>query len=196
MKTFSIKEAFNRSWELFKTHKKVLILAALISILINIAVNSGTDSWSLWSSVFNIVCYVISLWIMIGFIKITLKIVDGGSPTIHELFAYKDLIWKYFLITIVYGLIVAFGLILIIPGIYFAMKYIFAPLLVVDKGRSVREALDESARMTEGLKWHIFQLFLLCVLLIILGFVALGVGLLVAIPVVHLMYVHVYRKLS
>lgn len=197
MKTFSIKEAFHNSWELFKVHKKVLIISTLILIAANIAGDSMRDNWSIWSGILNLVFYVIGLWIMVGLLKIVISIFDGGAPKVEELFAHNDLIWKYFLVTVCYGLIVFLGLVLlIVPGVYLLVKYIFAPLLVVDKGLSVSEAFKESARMTEGVKWKILKLALVCILLIILGFIALGVGLLVSIPVVQLMYVSVYRRLS
>ncbi|MFZ2484876.1 MAG: hypothetical protein WAX80_03050 [Minisyncoccia bacterium] len=197
MKTFSIKEAFHRAWEQFKTHKKVLVFAALISIAINIAMNSGPDGWSLWSNISYVVFYIISLWVTVGFLKITLNINDGTTPDLKELYGSdRKLIWKYFLVTVCYGLVVTLGLILlIVPGIYFAMKYLFAPLLVVDKNLSVGEAFKESARLTLGIKWKLLGLCGVSILILILGFIALGVGLAVAIPVVQLMYVDVYRKL-
>jgi len=82
---------------------------------------------------------------------------------------------------------VAFGLVLlIIPGIYLALKYQFYGYLIVDKGMGPIKALKESGRITDGAKKDllIFWLVLFCsiaVIALVLGiFIALPVGLLMA----------------
>jgi uncharacterized membrane protein YesL len=54
-------------------------------------------------------------------------------------------------------LIVLGGLILlIVPGVIFALKYGQAPFIVIDKDLSGREALRESAELTQGMKKKLF----------------------------------------
>lgn len=103
----------------------------------------------------------------------------------------------FLLASILLFIIVMGGLILlIVPGIIFSIMFGFASYLVVDRGLNPTEALRESRRITSGHKWMLFRLTLLSFLVILLGFVCLFVGLLVAIPVVWLAGVHAYRALS
>lgn len=65
-------------------------------------------------------------------------------------------IWKYLLITSLTGLIVCGGIILlIIPGIIFAMWYSFATFIVLDKDMKIGEALKLSKSMVTGKFWKI-----------------------------------------
>jgi uncharacterized membrane protein len=98
---------------------------------------------------------------------------------------------------ILYGLAILIGLILlIVPGVYLAIKYQFVPYLIVDKGMDPIEAFTESAKMTNGQKWNLFLLILLYILILFVGLLALGVGLLVAAPIVMIAQAYVYKKLS
>ncbi|MGD8550894.1 MAG: hypothetical protein PVF41_05595, partial [Methyloceanibacter sp.] len=49
---------------------------------------------------------------------------------------------------------------------------------------------------TQGTRWTLFGFILLCMLIIFVGVLALGVGLLVAVPIVGLAFAYAYRLLS
>ncbi|MBL7036618.1 hypothetical protein ISR94_02095 [Candidatus Microgenomates bacterium] len=72
---------------------------------------------------------------------------------------YKK-IWKYLIVTMVVGLIVFLGgLLLIIPGIMFAVWFSFSTLLVIDKELKVKEALRQSKEMVSGRFWKVLGRF-------------------------------------
>jgi uncharacterized membrane protein len=87
-------------------------------------------------------------------------------------------------------------ILLIVPGVIWAIKYQFYGYLIIDKKMGVMEALKKSAEMTDGIKLDLFGLGLVLLGVIILGALVLGVGLLAAIPTVWLATAYVYRKLS
>ncbi len=63
---------------------------------------------------------------------------------------------KFFLVSLVVGLIVLLGLILlIIPAIIFGTWYSFSVWLVLDKGMGIGEALKTSKTMVKGNFWRI-----------------------------------------
>lgn len=65
-------------------------------------------------------------------------------------------IGRYFLISLVVGLIIFLGLILlIIPAIIFGVWYSFTTWLVLDKGMGVKEALKTSKSMVSGKFWKV-----------------------------------------
>jgi hypothetical protein len=130
----------------------------------------------------------------LGTMNFYFKAHDNIEHTKFEDFFKFDHFWKYVGVNILYGLIVVAGFILlIVPGIIWSYKYFLAPYLVVDKGMYPIEALKESDRLTNGNKWRMFVLSMATTAIVFLGLAALFVGLFVAIPVVTLAFVHLYR---
>ena len=87
------------------------------------------------------------------------------------------------LLSLVAGLFIGIGtLLLIIPGVYLAVAYLFASYLVVDRRLDFWPAMELS-RLTVNPRWFgYFAFLLLLALLNLAGAIALGVGLLVTIP--------------
>jgi uncharacterized membrane protein len=72
----------------------------------------------------------------------------------------------------------------------------FTTLIVIDKELGPIEAMKESMRIGRGYRWPLLGLIALLALIALAGVIALFVGLLVAMPVVTLAFVHAYRTLS
>ncbi len=133
-----------------------------------------------------IISAIIYIVLELGLLQIALSFRDGKVPEIEDLFKGYPLFLNYLVATILYGLIVGIGFILlIVPGIYLSLKYQFYGYLIVDKGMGPIEALKESGRLTEGAKKDllIFWLVLFCGIVVILFFL----GLFVALPIGILM---------
>ena len=84
----------------------------------------------------------------------------------------------------------------VIPGIYFAIKYHFLLYFVIDKKMGPLEALRASGKITDGVKWRLLGFSIVSIGIVILGFLAFGFGILVAVPVATLADAYLYRKLS
>ncbi|HWP61053.1 MAG TPA: hypothetical protein VN495_00410 [Candidatus Paceibacterota bacterium] len=132
-----------------------------------------------------------------GIIAISLKAHDDvATITLSDLW-HPEPFWYFVGASILAGLAVVGGIILlIVPGIIFALMFGFAKYLVIERGLRPMEALRESRRMTNGHKWMLFRLALLSFLVVLLGVVCLIVGVLVAVPVVTLASVHAFRTLQ
>jgi uncharacterized membrane protein len=83
----------------------------------------------------------------------------------------------------------------VIPGLYFALKYSFYGYLIADKKLGAIEALKASARLTVDMKWLLVGFGVVTASVLFLGLLAFGIGLLIAIPVVSLAVIFVYRSL-
>jgi uncharacterized membrane protein len=150
--------------------------------------SSGTTGLlALFAVIIAIISLIIYILLEVGLLKIALSFRDGKVPDVEDLFRGYPHFLNYLAASILYGLMVAIGLILlIIPGIYLALKYQFYGYLIVDKGMGPIKALKESGRITDGAKKDllIFWLVLFCsiaVIALVLGiFIALPVGLLMA----------------
>mgnify|MGYP001603300362 FL=1 len=143
---------------------------------------------------------IVGILASISIITVALEIVDGKKPIFKDLFKkYSD--WKifvnYILASILTALAVVVGLILlIVPGIYLAIRLQFYKYLIVDKGDiGPVDAIKESWRMTEGETWNLFLFLILIALLNIAGALLLGIGLFATIPITLLSYGLLYRKL-
>lgn len=97
------------------------------------------------------------------------------------------------------GEIIAFALatvVAIIGFIYVNMRLMLATYLVVDTDAGVVAALKQSWALTRGEVWTIVKLAALSIFVVLLGALALVIGLLVAIPVVAFTYAHLYLALT
>ena len=131
-------------------------------------------------------------------IKIGLKLYENEQIGSYDFLSFSSsLFFKFLLGYVLYTLLAVVGfLLLIVPGIYLAIKYQYVQYLIVDKNMDVIEAFKESGKMTNGHKWNLLLLLLLFLMITILGVMALGVGLLVAAPIVMIAQAYVYKKLS
>jgi uncharacterized membrane protein len=79
--------------------------------------------------------------------------------------------------------------------IFSSLRLQFFSFLIVDKKMDGILALRKSLKMTKGNMGKIFSFFLLMVLAICIGFIFVFVGLFIAIPIVMLATLFVYKQL-
>lgn len=199
---FEVGDAIRFGWETTKANLTLVVILTLIAALatgIPSAIAQGFDAGSpVLATVFRLIGAIVSLVVSIGAIRISLRLHDGGSASVRDLFAADgSLVWQYFLASLLYGVVVAVGLVLlIIPGIIFGVRYVFYGYAVVEGNARPLEALARSAAATRG-AWRSVSLFGLAIFLLnILGALLLGVGLLVTVPVSALAAAWVYRRLT
>ncbi len=148
------------------------------------------------SILFQILSSVISVILGIGLIKIALMFCDERKPKIGKLFDAFDCFWRYIGAGILYTLIMLAGtLLLIVPGMIWAVKFSLCYYFVIDKGLGPIQALKASSRATMGAKWQLFAFGIICGLINLLGVLCLLVGLFATYPMVLVAFALVYRQL-
>jgi hypothetical protein len=153
-----------------------------------------TPAQVLVSIVVNLINQLVSVFLALGMTRIGLNIVDGREFSIGMLFGEAGKLVRAFLAGLLYGLAVAVGLVLlIVPGIYIALRYGQYQAAIVDRDMGVMESLAYSSRITEGQKWPLLGLAILSFLIVIAGVLALCVGVVFAYPIVWLAGVVAYR---
>ena len=201
MNTFSASGAISSGWQTFKSRPwffvAVTVLVGVISGITGQFTKTGNGQTIILVGVGFVVTFVISMFVKMGTINVYLKAQQNAQAVrFEDLWAPQRAV-SFILASLLVGVIVVIGLILlIVPGIMWALRYCFVPYLVMDKGLDVTAALSESATITYGHKWQLLGLGCLIALLNILGAVCLLVGLLVTIPVSGLAMVNAYRTLS
>ena len=193
-----ISEAFAYGWrQLMKTPAPWLIMA--VAAVAGGAVMgwlSGLTSGSPGGFLFGLATFVVTSLVWFIMVRMSLAAVRGDPVSIPEMTDRWDLFVTYLVAGFLYGLGVAFSLVLlIVPGIMFAVAYYFFGFIVVDQGSDPITALKEARALSKGKRWPLFGAGLLAILIHILGMIAFGVGILLAIPVSYLAAGHIYQQL-
>ncbi len=196
MQPFAInsKELLKEAWEVFKKHWKIVLGMVLLTMLPSVIFSStGSDSETSVSFIGDI----LSLYTAPLATIVILKVLRGQTPSMDDATAVFKRIWPYFKTNVRTFLIVFAGfLLLVIPGIYFAFKYMFAPTLAIDGEDSSAEAMRKSAVMTNGYKMQLFLFGLVVLVFNLVGLLALVVGAVVTSAVSMLAYLMIYERLK
>jgi uncharacterized membrane protein len=198
-KAFSKKEALQFGWNTMKSNVGFFIGLLLIVWAISVVpgiINTFVKSVAV-ALVVAILFRLIQWFLEIGLIRISLAFCDGKTSAIPDLFSGKDVYWKYVGGTILYGLIVFGGiLLLIVPGIIWSIQFFFYSYLIIEKGMDPIQALKASSAMTKGHKWELFLFGLVTLGVNLLGALCLLVGLFATVPTTLVALASIYRKLS
>lgn len=189
---FSSTEALRFGWRTMRANLKPLLILGGIAAFLALLQGSLEDSPLLALAVQVI---QVALWMV--YVRVALRLHDGKPVDLNR---WKELLagfWPYLLTSILVALIVTGGLILlIVPGVIWALTYGYAGFLVVDRDLDPIAALRESRRLTKGSRGHLLELALLIFLTNLVGALALGVGLLVTVPTTLIAAAYVLRRLQ
>jgi uncharacterized membrane protein len=190
--TINTGQSIRFGWETTKKNFWFLVGVALVSMIIG---NIGSESRQ--NNGWDLVGFLASTWMTCGTTAIFLAFRRGQKPPFTMLFTTVERYLSVLGATILVLLIIAGGMILlIVPGISWAIKYQFTVPLIIDKKLGVMEAMRRSGEMTKGRKWSLFGFDLTMLGIVILGAICLGVGILVAMPVAGLALIDLYDKLQ
>ncbi len=199
-KRLAMGEAVNFGWDTMKANF-LFFIGLLVAILIIVGVpsfigNRAQDSPAIVVA-FSLLTFILELVVGLGVIRITLKFVDHETVEFGDLFSAAGYFFSYLIASILYGLMVGIGtILLIVPGIIVAVIFYMYQYSIVDRGLGPIEALKRSAELTRGVRWDLFLFMLLLAGINILGALALGVGLLVTTPTTMVALAHAYRQLD
>ncbi|MBF0531760.1 MAG: hypothetical protein HQL23_01545 [Candidatus Omnitrophica bacterium] len=197
---FSMEEAIRFGWDSVKANKAYFIWMILLAWLVPLVpqlLSSYFDKKQLFAFLFfYLLAVVLSSLIAAGLTKIYLGFCDFIKLKYATLFQHWRLAWKLFVAGLLCGLVVVFGLLLlIVPGIIFAIRLQFFGYLIVDKDLGIIAALNKSFAITRGSTFNLLLFGAVYCGILMLGILCLFVGLLIAIPTVGIASAHVYRQL-
>jgi uncharacterized membrane protein len=196
-----IAESFTFGWETFKRNFLFLIglflAVILVSTFMEVAGEYDTVNSGYLRFIIEVISALVEIVLDMGLIVISLKFVAGEMPEFGDLFSRVQFVFHYLLASLVALGIIVFGLVLlIVPGIYFAIRLGFFTFYIVDEGAGPLDALQKSWDLTRGRVMDLFLFWMAVVLINILGFLALVVGLFASMPVSMLMIAFVFRRLQ
>ena len=199
----SISSVVGNAWEYFKANASVLIVSLFIYVLISGAAGLMTDileSQPVLEFIASVIETFLNLIMGMGFARILLDTVDSKEVKLNTLFENRSplIILHYVVGSILIGVIIVAGLILlVIPGIYLAARLSFLTYVLLEQeDYDFLKAISTSWEMTENHVWDLVGLGLVAFLIVIAGILALGLGLIIAIPITGVMSAIAYRALQ
>ena len=204
MVNISATAVLDDAWQLFQKQGASLVVIILVYGLtagaLGLVIEYACSTEPLGLMLCGVVQFVVDTMLALGMYAVVIDVIAGRKAEVSRLFSKRSptLIFHAVIGSLIVGLAIALGLIfLIIPGIYFALRLqYFSVALIEQESPDFWAAIETSWKMTEGHVFGLLGVSLLSILVIMAGVLALFVGLFVAIPVVFLMNVLVYRQLQ
>jgi hypothetical protein len=186
-----ILSCYERSWNLLKAN-----FWPLVGVCFMLAAIWSALGYTIFTGIF-FVAPLFSGLLGGGMFNYFLLKIRGQPTTIADVFAGFTKAFGALLVTgIVVHVFRTVGFFcLILPGIYLTVAYTFAFILPIDKGLGFWEAMETSRKTITRQWWRVFGLLLIAIPFMILGAVALGVGIFVAIPLIVGAIAYAYEDL-
>ena len=141
-----------------------------------------------------ILSQILSIFLSLGLARIGLNLVSGREVSVAMLFGEGRKLLPAIGASILFGAMVVVGLILlIVPGIYLALRFGHFMNAMVDKNLGVLDSLKYSSSITTNNRLNLFVLAVLSFFIVLAGALALLVGLIFAYPVVWLGWMVAFR---
>lgn len=203
MDTFTVEAMIRFGWEAFKKRPWFFIGAYVLAYVASVIpaeivglvpVASGTAAATTMGFIGFFVAIAANTLYSMGITAFSLKAHDDASA-VRLVDLWNPMHFLAFLGTSIIVFLATFVgfILLIIPGVIVALMLQFATYEVIDRGLSPADAIRESRRMTKGRLGTLLLLLLALVGINLLGLLAIGVGLLVSLPVSMLAIAHAYR---
>ncbi len=155
---------FNNKWLIWKP----ILIVGLISAVINLVVGFlsgifGIPDDSALNSLLTLLIELALLPMSVGLVSYLIQVVKGKKVDLKEtlLSKYqKEYLWKIISTTILANLIImAMSLLLVIPGIIYALKYAMITFLLAEATSKELESENirqKSSELMDGYKWDYF----------------------------------------
>ncbi|MBS1956629.1 MAG: hypothetical protein JST89_20750 [Cyanobacteria bacterium SZAS-4] len=173
----------------------VASVPVITSLVLTYLVPSSAGT-TLLSAVVNLVGGLVGLVMSLGVFNLYLRIVDGDTITVRDVYSKYKRTWNFCLAGFVYGFMVAAGYIcLILPGIYLQLRFQFYPYFILDSDASPITSLKASWAITKGATAELFFLWIVNYFIIWVGTLCLLLGIFPAQMVQNIALAKTYRAL-
>ena len=176
-------------WELFKSRAGEFIVFTVIILAASFVLSNLDFIGSLVSALITPPLYA-------GIIIVAFMLLRQQEVQFGDFFKGFNYFLPLVLAGIVSGILVTLGLILlIIPGVYLIVSYLFVSMLIVEHHMEFWQALETSRQIVTKNWFSVFIFVLILFAINLIGAIALGIGLLVTIPVSACSVCVAYREI-
>jgi hypothetical protein len=201
---------FNYAWEIWKINLGLLLGVTVTIIAANYAIalpfqgvqmvlqQNGEQEAAIGVAVLaQLLVNVVQLYLGIGQVQINLKLARRQLATFGDLFGGFNVFLPLLGAWIIAWFALIFGfLLLIVPGILMILAFWPFFYLIIDRKTGVIESFSIASRITQGNWGSSFVLWIMSVGIMILGCLAMCIGMLFAMPLVSMMFAVAYLMMS
>ena len=188
--SLSIEGVLSEARKLAEGYKFKLNIAAAIYSLIVIAMallvgglGALTDNSIFIAIVGELIYAWITLPVAMGLFAISLDRVAGGEVSNDRLFLFFPQATRLVVTTVLMTLLIFMGyVLLIIPGLYLSVAYLFVLPLLVQRELGMLDALEVSRKAITHRWFTVLGILLVLALINVIGAIPLGIGLIWTIP--------------
>jgi len=190
-------DAVSAGWRMFKNNPLPWVLITVASVVVSGVLTQFTTNESAGVMfVAQVLSFAVSLLFQAFVVRGALLEVDGHKPSFGDFFKLHNFGW-FVVAAILVGIATFVGVFLLIVGAFVVAFFLYwTQYFVVDRNMTATDAIVSSFRAVKSDAGSLLALALLNVLVIIVGTLALLVGLLVAIPLTTLASVYAYRVIT
>jgi uncharacterized membrane protein len=175
--SLNVREYLAQAWNMFKEHAGEFVGFTLV-IFVASAVSSRI------SAAGSLIISAVAASFYAGYAIAAFRLLTGQSFQFSDFFKGFNYFLPLFLAGLAGGFLVGVGLILLlVPGIYLAVCYMFTTFLIIDYRMDFWQAMETSRRIISKHWFTFFGFFLILFAINFLGVLALGIGTFVTIPV-------------
>lgn len=170
------------AWKLFVKDIGPLVIGALLVLVLSI-VSLGILAGPLWGGLYRMIAR---------------RVREGRPADIGDVFSAFDRFWNLFGATLVIGILVALGLLLLIlPGLLLAAIWLYVPLFIVDRNMGMGDAMRASRELVgrAGLWEHVGVVLVIAVISMMVGSIT-GIGFLLTWPLTVTFITALYFRAS
>ncbi len=185
---FDPMDLFKQAWEIFKSDPGPYLIFTLVVIVASAL------------SAIPIVGFLVTILMLplnIGFAIVTDKYLNGEAYEFRDFFGGYQKFGELLGVGLLVMLLTLLGFAAcVLPGVYLAVAYLFASSFVYFNGVDIWTAMEGSRKLITPRWFEFFVFGLLAFVIMLVGAIACGIGVLVAIPVIsiatHLLYRRVF----
>ena len=183
---FSIEKIIKSAWHRFNDNRIFWIGVALLSLSMSVPGNIFPTLGILFT--------LVSCYISASVIRISIKFMQGHLVNYNDFFQIDIMqFFNYLAALILCSVSILLGfLFFVIPGIYLLTRLIFVQYFVIDKKISFDAAIKRSWKITKGNEINLLAFLFAMLIIFILGFLAIVIGVVVAIPITQLSTAKLY----
>ena len=182
---FSVHKIIIQSWTRFKENSLFWIAVTLFvaALILSVIIMPSAGLLTLLSCYFSAAITLMSI-----------KYMRGEVVSFNDLLAINSIKFLHYLATsLLTSVFTLLGLnLFILPGLYIMVRLMFAQYLIVDKDISFDQAIAKSWHLTKGIEFNLLAFIFAMFSIVVMGFLSLFVGLVIAIPITQLSTASLY----
>lgn len=199
--SINIQALYRYSWKQFKKYASfiigIMVTYYILAVVprIYFMLTAPEEPGMQWQLI-SLLLTFIQLYLGLGFTKIMLLLLDDNFARVSDLLSSFRMFLSYFVGSFLYGFGVIIGLfLLVIPGIYVAIRFQFYPYYIIEHGDTGIAALQKSFNDTKQMTLELFLFGITVVAANVIGAALLGIGIIITYPITTMATAIIYKGL-